>query len=115
MLSKRNSSFLFNVIAPVYSLFYNRQKDRFRDVLKWGATVLDVTAYQKILDVGCGTGALCSVLNEYGLSVTGIDPADKMLKSARQHPENRGINFLQANVLDHLPFVKRWMRYLKQA
>jgi ubiquinone/menaquinone biosynthesis C-methylase UbiE len=88
-------------------LFYNRQKYQFKEILKRGATVLDITAYEKILDVGCGTGALCSVLNENGLSVTGIDPAEKMLKSARKHPENRGINFLKANVLEHLTFEEK--------
>lgn len=106
-MGKKNSIFLFNVIAPVYSLFYQRQKARFKDAIMRAAPVLDVAAYEKVLDVGCGTGALCSVLDEMGLSVAGIDPAEKMLKSARKRPENRGINFLRASVLDHLPFDEK--------
>jgi ubiquinone/menaquinone biosynthesis C-methylase UbiE len=85
-------------------LFYNGQKARFKEALTKASAVLDVAAFEKVLDVGCGTGALCSVLNEMGLSVTGIDPAKKMLNSARKHPENRGISYLQANVLEQLPF-----------
>lgn len=106
-MGKTSSSYLFNIIAPVYSLFYKSQKARFQEALVKAAAVLDVTAYKKVLDVGCGTGVLCSVLNEMGLSVTGVDPAIKMLNSARKHAENRGINFLQANVLDQLPFDEK--------
>ena len=39
--------------------------------------------------------------------VTGIDPADKMLEIAKRQPENKAINFLQANVLDQLPFENK--------
>ena len=103
-LSKKNSSFLFNTIAPIYGLFYNSQKKRFLEVVEKVSRELDMTSYDTILDVGCGTGALCSVLNEKGLSVTGIDPAEKMLSIAKRQPENKKIKFFQANVLEQLPF-----------
>ncbi len=54
--------------------------------------------------MGCGTGALSSVLNEKGLAVTGIDPAEKMLEIVKKELENKGIFFFHANVLEKLTF-----------
>jgi ubiquinone/menaquinone biosynthesis C-methylase UbiE len=104
VLVKKNSSFLFNAIAPIYGLFYFKQKKWFAAVLNNVSNQLDLTAYKNILDVGCGTGALCSVLNENGLSVTGIDPAEIMLFIAKKNPANKGIHFVRANALERLPF-----------
>jgi ubiquinone/menaquinone biosynthesis C-methylase UbiE len=103
-LAKKNSTKLFNLVAPVYGLFYNVQKKRFSEVIEGVEHELDLSAYKTILDVGCGTGALCSVLKEKGLSVTGIDPAKKMLEIAESKPENKEIIFIQANVLEGLPY-----------
>ena len=103
----KNSNLLFNSIAPVYGLFYKMQKKRYRTVIDKVSEELDLTVYDTILDVGCGTGALCSVLNEKGSAVTGIDPAGKMLKIAKSRPENQTITFIQANVLEKLPFENR--------
>jgi ubiquinone/menaquinone biosynthesis C-methylase UbiE len=69
---------------------------------------LDITRYQKIIDIGCGTGALCSVLSQKGLSVTGVDTAQKMLKIARKNSKNSNINFIEANVLKRLPFEDKY-------
>ena len=100
----KNSSLLFNSIAPIYGLFYNMQKSRYGTVIDRASEALDLTLYDTVLDVGCGTGAMCSVLNEKGLTVIGIDPADKMLKIAKRQPENKKITFIQASVLKQLPF-----------
>ncbi|NLI53843.1 MAG: class I SAM-dependent methyltransferase [Clostridiales bacterium] len=106
-MSKQNNNFLFNTIAPVYGLFYNKQKKRYREVLNSVATQLDLASYKSILDVGCGTGSLCSILNERGLAVTGVDPAQNMLSIANRQPENKNILFLQANALEQLPFADK--------
>ncbi len=103
-MSKQNNNFLFNTIAPVYGLFYRKQKKRFREVIHSVSDEWSLNEYESILDVGCGTGALCSVLSETGLSVTGVDPAQNMLAIAKGHPENNHILFLQANALERLPF-----------
>jgi SAM-dependent methyltransferase len=103
-LGERNSEFLFNFIAPIYGFFYERQKKQFSKVIEGVNKELDLQQFKKILDVGCGTGALCSVLNEKGLDVTGIDPAEKMLRIAMKKPENRTVRFIRANVLEGLPF-----------
>ena len=104
-MGKQNNSLLFNAIAPVYGLFYNKQKKRYREVIDGVVTELDLSSYHSILDVGCGTGSLCSVLSERGLSVTGIDPAMNMLAVASRKPENKNIQFIQANALEKLPFA----------
>lgn len=100
----KNSRSLFNSIAPIYGLFYEKQKNRYRGIIDKASDELDLSSFHNVLDVGCGTGALCSVLNEKGLMVTGVDVADKMLNIAKRQPENKLITFIQANVLEQLPF-----------
>ncbi len=95
---------MFNIIAPIYGLFYNHQKSRFAKVIAGVRSQLDLTAYKTILDVGCGTGALCTVLNAMGLSVTGMDPAEKMLNIAKKKLKGEPVQILQASILDPLPF-----------
>ncbi|MGM0689218.1 MAG: class I SAM-dependent methyltransferase [Bacillota bacterium] len=80
------------------------QKKRFTEVIEGVDKELDLSSFETIIDIGCGTGALCSVLNDKGLSVTGIDPANKMLEIARNKQENNDISFIQADVLEGLPF-----------
>lgn len=105
ILKEKNDDLLFNLIAPIYGLFYNMQKRMFSKVMKAAKTEIDLSSFETIIDVGCGTGALASVLrDEVGLRVTGVDSAEKMLKTARKNPENKGIKFVQANVLEKLPF-----------
>lgn len=103
-MGKKNSHFLFNLVAPIYGMFYALQKKRFATVIEDVKKELDLSSFQTIIDVGCGTGALCSALNEKGLTVTGIDAAEQMLKVAINKPENTGIRFIQADVLEGLPF-----------
>jgi SAM-dependent methyltransferase len=48
-------------------------------------TWLDVAAGRDWVDVGCGTGALCSAILDFCIpsSVTGIEPSDAFLKTAQ--------------------------------
>lgn len=57
-----------------------------------------------ILDIGCGTGALSSAIQELGHHVTGVDPSRSMRDIAEGKPENKGIRFQDGNVLEGLPF-----------
>ncbi len=98
---------LFNTIAPIYGLFFNYQRKKYAEALEDLESELDLKSFKTILDVGCGTGALCSVLSEKGLKVTGIDPAEKMLNFAMKRPENQAVRFLKANVLEGLPFENK--------
>lgn len=95
---------LFDRIAPIYGLFYYYQKRHYNAVLDEVQNELDFSTYKNIVDVGCGTGALCSALNQRGFAVTGIDPASKMLNIAMKKPENKAVDFINASALERLPF-----------
>ncbi len=103
-MGKKKGISLFNAIAPMYGLFYDYQKSQFQRIIDGAKNEMDIVSFHSVLDVGCGTGALCSVLKDKGMDVTGIDPASKMLNIARGKPENTGISFIQANALERLPF-----------
>jgi len=100
----KGSSRLFNMISPIYGLFFNSQRRNFKDVIKKVEEDLDIRKYESIIDVGCGTGALCSVLYEEGLKVTGIDPAQLMLNTAIRKNKDKDIDFQTGNVLEGLDF-----------
>lgn len=104
MKEKKSKNFLFNFIAPVYGLFYNSQKRTYRSIIDNMNDKFDITQFNSIIDVGCGTGALSSVLNENGLKVTGIDPAIKMLKKGKKKIENKEINFIECTDCSKIPF-----------
>lgn len=105
--NERGKRDLFDKIAPIYGLFYGYQKWHYRRLLKRMQDKVDFSRYKNIIDVGCGTGALCSVLHERGLVVTGVDPALQMLRIARNKRENRDIEFIQASALDRMPFADK--------
>ncbi|MEI7615554.1 MAG: class I SAM-dependent methyltransferase [Actinomycetota bacterium] len=95
---------IFDLIAPAYGLFYGYQKRHFNEVLDGVQNELDFSIYSNIIDIGCGTGAFCSVLHQRGFVVTGTDNSQKMLHIAAKKQENKAIEFVHANVLDRLPF-----------
>jgi ubiquinone/menaquinone biosynthesis C-methylase UbiE len=95
---------IFNIIAPVYGLFYKHQKTMFHEFLDRVEPALNLREYSTAVDIGCGTGALCAVLDERGFDVTGVDPAEKMLNIARKRNKDGKIRFVQASGLERLPF-----------
>lgn len=97
---------VFDRIAPIYGLYYNYQKRSFQKALDRMQPVHDLSAYRNIIDIGCGTGALCSVLKERGLEVTGVDASKGMLDVAGRKEENKGIQFIQANLCE-IPFADK--------
>lgn len=107
-MSNKKHHLLFNKIAPAYGLFYSMQKRHYHSIIDGMKNELDLLDFHSIVDIGCGTGALCSVLNEKGLEVTGIDPAERMLSIASNKPENKKISFVVADVLERLPFENKY-------
>jgi len=95
---------LFDVIAPYYGLFFNFQVKYYQKILNRVAQELDEVNYKNIIDVGCGTGALCYVLNRRGLSVIGVDAEPGMVKIAGKKLQNSPVYVLQADALVKLPF-----------
>lgn len=104
-MGNKDKGSLFNRIAPLYGKFYNYQKLRFSDVIHRATGKFDLAAYATVLDVGCGTGALCAVLRKKGLQVTGMDPAERMLDVARRNGEKSGITFVLGNAVEGMPFA----------
>jgi len=95
---------VYDLIAPVFGLFYNHQRRGFCRALAELESCVSWRSFASALDVGCGTGALCSVLQEHGLQVTGIDASRAMLKVGAQMRKNVGIEFRQESVLEGLSF-----------
>ena len=95
---------LFDIIAPYYGLFFNFQVNYYQKILKRAARELEGANYNNIIDVGCGTGALCYVLNQHGFNVTGVDAEPGMIKIAEKKLQNRAVCLLQADALGKLPF-----------
>jgi 2-polyprenyl-6-hydroxyphenyl methylase/3-demethylubiquinone-9 3-methyltransferase len=46
----------------------------------------------RVLDIGCGGGLLCEPLARLGATVTGIDPAEKNIKTATVHADEMGLD-----------------------
>ncbi len=107
MKKKSNNNFLFNFIAPIYGLFYKSQKKNYKITIDKMKNELNISDFKSIIDIGCGTGALCSVLNKEGLTVTGIDPAYKMLKIGMNKKENSSVNFIECDTCSKLPFENK--------
>jgi len=95
---KHNHIRLFNRIAPYYSLFYNKQVKSFRKSFK----SVDLSSYKTVIDIGAGTGALASVLIEYGLDVTILDASIKMLEVAKKKLNKYDIKTINASITEPL-------------
>jgi ubiquinone/menaquinone biosynthesis C-methylase UbiE len=103
----RRKDLLFHNISSIYGLFFNIQVKHFTHIFNNLKGQLCLTNYKNIIDIGCGTGALCNVFYEQGLSVTGIDPAEGMIEIAKKKSISKEIEFIEANVLTGLPFADK--------
>ncbi|MDD4080693.1 MAG: class I SAM-dependent methyltransferase [Eubacteriales bacterium] len=95
---------IFDAIAPVYGLFYGCQKRKYSRLLDEHAQALGLNEIDSAIDIGCGTGALCAALYTKGIAITGVEPAERMLRVGKSRHENSGIRFLRADALMTLPF-----------
>ena len=70
--------------AERYEQDFSFVPDMARDLLQW----LNPQPGERILDLGCGTGALTATIAETGAFVEGLDLDERMLAVARrEHPE----------------------------
>ena len=98
------SNGVFHTIAPIYGLFYNKQVNHYRAIIEDNRDFLDLGNYRSALDIGFGTGALCRVLAENGLQVTGVEPVERMLRIAKKRNADIDADCVRADVLEGLPF-----------
>ncbi|HAM63078.1 MAG: hypothetical protein A2Y20_06310 [Firmicutes bacterium GWF2_51_9] len=74
---------LFDTIARPYAWFYQYQVRGFEKNIPAFLDSLP-QSIDSVLDVGCGTGAMCEVFLHHGLRVEGCDQSAEMLKQARR-------------------------------
>ena len=103
-MADEKSNFMFDLISGIYAMFYGHQVKKFRFAVSVAQRELDISMCKSALDVGCGTGAFCSVLAENGIEVTGLDNSKKMLVIAQRKNRGHGINFMHHDALRPLPF-----------
>lgn len=95
---------LFDIISPIYGLFFDYQFKYFEKIFKKTKNDIDFSNYKTVLDIGCGTGALCKKFYEEGLEVTGVDPSKGMINQGRKKLKNLPIKLIQINPGEKLPF-----------
>lgn len=61
---------------------------------------LDGRVGERLLDLGCGPGALAEPVSRLGLNYTGVDLSPKLISRARKHNAGAGRRFMVANVTD---------------
>ncbi|XMB72241.1 methyltransferase domain-containing protein [Mycoplasmatota bacterium WC30] len=102
MRQKNNHPHIFQIIAPVYGLFFKSQKRRYKKDLELIMRENILSNSMSVIDIGCGTGALASVLADFGFQTTGMDSALGMLKIARRKTKNQKVSFIQGNILNDI-------------
>src|SRR6201999_136024 len=60
--------------------------------------------FTRALDVGCGEGRFCRMLQDCGISTVGIDPTEAMIRQARQRDPQGAYEIARAEAL---PFADR--------
>ncbi|XEQ93991.1 2-methoxy-6-polyprenyl-1,4-benzoquinol methylase, mitochondrial [Sporomusa carbonis] len=99
---------LFNKIAYRYDQWYQTPRgsciDAIQKKLVWD--MAEVTAGERVLDLGCGTGNYTLELARYGCVTTGIDLSAGMLAAAKSKADaaNCKIDWIEADFLK-LPFA----------
>ena len=91
----------YNSLADEYNKRYLKYIRQQKQVLKKFIILLkrNFNVPIKILDVGCGVGINCKILEKEKIKCTGIDNAPKMIKYARKNsPQSR---FILSNFLNY--------------
>jgi SAM-dependent methyltransferase len=74
--------------AGYVDAFQNHLDDRPLDLAMLKAFTAMVPPHQRVIDIGCGTGAATAVLRDNGAHVSGIDLSPNMIAHARRlHPD----------------------------
>ncbi len=89
---------LFDLIAPVYALFFKYQVNHFRKQLRLRPELTDGQSL-RILDLGSGTGALAYALSEMGHQVIGHEGSKTIVKISRRLNQTKQVAFHQVNLL----------------
>lgn len=97
----------FDLVALPYDLFFHSQRRAFRRAFTRHGHRLGLPSGAGILDVGCGTGALASVLADRGFRVSAVEPSAGMRARARRRLAGTGVALSDGDALEGLPFPDR--------
>ena len=89
----------FDSIALIYGWFFPFQVRNYRRTIAKNLSLFRDCAC-RVLDIGCGTGALAYALSESGCQVTGLDGSDRMIAVARRLNRGNTTKFYIGNALD---------------
>ncbi|MDX9916584.1 MAG: class I SAM-dependent methyltransferase [Gudongella sp.] len=96
---------VFHAIARIYGLFYNYQKNYYSGVLEQNKAKIDYSEVKSILDVGSGTGALCTSFKAFIPEVSGVEPVERMVQISKEKTRGKDISFYVGNALEGLEFT----------
>lgn len=91
---------LFNKIAFIYQWFFPLQIRSYRNIIKKYEKYLNISRGDKVLDIGCGTGAFAYSLQNNGYNVLGVDASSAMVEKGLEN----NVNCIQKNVVKGLDF-----------
>ncbi|NLV75745.1 MAG: class I SAM-dependent methyltransferase [Tissierellia bacterium] len=92
------------MFQSIYALFFNYQVKYYRKILNRIREEVDITQYKRVLDLGCGTGALLYVLQDLGIYVVGVDSSLGMLKQAIRKLEGTEVELIKISPSERFPF-----------
>lgn len=95
---------MFDMIAPIYALFFNNQVNYFKKIQDRVKDEIDISQYENALDIGCGSGALAKTLYDAGLKVTGVDSSKKMIDQAKKRLKDTNVELLTIDPSLKFPF-----------
>jgi ubiquinone/menaquinone biosynthesis C-methylase UbiE len=94
----------YNSWAVQYDTNYNRTRDLEGFALR---TILSSIDFERVLEIGCGTGKNTVWLQEKAQHVTAVDFSEEMLAKAKEKITSGKVQFKQADITDDWSFVDR--------
>ncbi|HEX2629372.1 MAG TPA: class I SAM-dependent methyltransferase [Chitinophagaceae bacterium] len=93
----------YNQWAAQYDTNENKTRDLEKKVLR---DTLSNLSFQKILEIGCGTGKNTEWLIQKAASVTSVDFSEEMLAKAKEKIKNNNVRFQQADITQPWSFAE---------
>ncbi len=92
----------YNAWADQYDTNANKTRDLEAVALR---QMLGKITFKNVLEIGCGTGKNSIWLNEKAKHLTAVDFSEKMLAKAKEKPELKNVNFIQADITNAWSFT----------